>query len=356
MILDPAPTSEAELTATPIKLRKRRKRSKRDTILAISAMVAITSIIGATGYVVWERTATRPEPKPKAVALPPITGINPVEMTEHKSPAPNETKKNNKPSLAQMIQTVKDGKPAAEAITQAAAKSEESPEANLQADVKKDFIAATKLLRDFFLVLRRSDSEMEPLIREPQRVLSKYAAWKTRSKLAPAERLQIGPKFMTLDPFLVVGVPLADGTTRLAVLERSAKGVRLDWESFAIHCERTFAELPAQADDAQTLLRVNAQRSASVPPFATEPGGVTFTLSHPEEAVTLNAYLPPSVLATREQAVRYLAEATQRTMVTLMVYMDADSRAHGWVKIAAVPNVGWVKGLTAASNAELEAR
>jgi|GEM_PF-2952407 len=233
----------------------------------------------------------------------------------------------------------KDSDEAKAEVTEATAK-----DIGLRSEVKENFRIVARMMKEFLLA--RSESEIEPLIRRPFEVMPKYREWTTAVPVQPAAQFQINPKFITTDRYFLVGVPMGDGSSRLAAFEKLGKSTfRLDWESFAGWCESRFAGVPKLASNRQVLMRVNAQRSASTPPFPVEEGGLSFTLSHPDEQATLSAYMPAEVLSRGDKAARYLAGMQKRAMVTLKIYVDDECRTHGWAKIAAVPNVGWVSEL-----------
>lgn len=233
----------------------------------------------------------------------------------------------------------KDSDAAKAEVTEATAK-----DIGLRSEVKENFRIVARMMKEFLLA--RSESDIEPLIRRPFEVMPKYREWTEAVPAQPAAQFQINPKFITTDRYFLIGVPMADGSSRLAAFEKLGKSTfRLDWESFAGWCESRFAGVPKLASNRQVLMRVNAQRSASAPPFPVKEGGLSFTLSHPDEQATLSAYLPAEVLTQGDKAARYLAGMQKRGMVTLKIFVDDECRAHGWAKIAAVPNVGWVSDL-----------
>ncbi len=247
-----------------------------------------------------------------------------------------EMKKTNDKAKEAAVEMKKTNDEAKEAAVEATAK-----DIGLRSEVKNDFLTATRMIQSFFIA--RSEGEIERLIRHPKEVMPKYREWTKSHGIERPGKFQTAPKFITTDRFLLIGVPMADGSSRLAAFEKVDKAtLRLDWESFAGWCESQFADVPKLASNRQVLMRVNAQRSASTPPFPVKEGGLAFTLSHPDEQTTLSAYLPAEVLTQGDKATRYLAGMQKRGMVTLKIFVDDECRLHGWAKIAAVPNVGWV--------------
>jgi hypothetical protein len=256
-----------------------------------------------------------------------------IELAVEMKKTNDEAKKAAVELAAEMKKTKDEAK---EAAVEATAK-----DIGLRSEVKNDFLTATRMIQSFFIA--RSEGEIERLIRHPKEVMPKYREWTKSHGIERPGKFQTAPKFITTDRFLLIGVPMADGSSRLAAFEKVDKAtLRLDWESFAGWCESQFADVPKLASNRQVLMRVNAQRSASTPPFPVKEGGLAFTLSHPDEQTTLSAYLPAEVLSRGDKAARYLAGMQKRGMVTLKIFVDDECRLHGWAKIAAVPNVGWV--------------
>lgn len=256
-----------------------------------------------------------------------------VELAFEMKKTNDEAKKAAVKLAAEMKKTNDEAK---EAAVEATAK-----DIGLRSEVKNDFLTATRMIQSFFIA--RSEGEIERLIRHPKEVMPKYREWTKTHGIERPGKFQTTPKFITTDRFLLIGVPMADGSSRLAAFEKLGKAnLRLDWESYAGWCESQFADVPKIESNRQVLMRVNAQRSASIPPFPVIEGGLAFTLSHPDEQTTLSAYLPAEVLTQGDKAARYLAGMQKRGMVTLKIFVDDECREHGWAKIAAVPNVGWV--------------
>ena len=291
------------------------------------------------------------EPTASPVAKPATTLLNTLPGSKTSAPPPAAPKKETdaeKKAAAAALKAAavelegkmkKDSDEAKAEVTEATAK-----DIGLRSEVKENFRIVARMMKEFLLA--RSESEIEPLIRRPFEVMPKYREWTTAVPVQPAAQFQINPKFITTDRYFLVGVPMGDGSSRLAAFEKLGKSTfRLDWESFAGWCESRFVGVPKLASNRQVLMRVNAQRSASIPPFPVKEGGLSFTLSHPDEQATLSAYLPAEVLAQGDKAARYLAGMQKRGMMTLKIYVDDECRTHGWAKIAAVPNVGWVSDL-----------
>ena len=228
---------------------------------------------------------------------------------------------------------------AKEAVAEATAK-----DIGLRSEVKNDFLVVSRMMQDF--ILARSEAEIEQIILRPLEVMPKYREWTARIKLQPSAEQMASAKFMTTEHRMIMAVPLMNGSKRLAVFEKIGKAkFRLDWESFAGWCERRFEDVAKLESNRQVLMRVNAQRTAVKPPFPVKDGGMSFTLTHPDEPMTLNAHMSADALAEGGTAVRYMAAMKKSGTVTLKIFVDDECRSHGWVKIAAVPNVGWVSGL-----------
>jgi len=335
------------------RVRKQRKSWRLEGILQAAGLMITIVILAGAGYTVWRKTSQDRTQMPAAQVSQPSTASETKAAGATVPEASDKTGSKARKTMQQLIQETKEGRTtmvseAADSPSTSSSVASAKPGnvEELQTEVKKDFANSARVIRDFFRLLGRSNTEIMPLLRHAEAVIPKYERWKTLTQIAPAENLQIGPKFMTLDRFVIVPVPLADGSSRLAVLEKTEDGaMKLDWESFAAWCERPFEDLAACQDGERTLLRVLAQRTSSIPPFGKEGEGVSLTLSHPEESLTLNAWLPTSQSAHGGKATQYLAEMKKRSMATLVVYMDAESRAHGWLKVAEVPNMGWVTGL-----------
>jgi len=287
-----------------------------------------------------------PVAKPATTLLNTLPGIK-TSATPPAAPK-NETDAEKKAAAAAAIKVAaielegkmkKDSDEAKAEVTEATAK-----DIGLRSEVKNDFLIATRMMKAFFLA--RNESEIEPLIRRPFEVMPKYHEWTKTIKMEPPGQFQIAPKFITTDRFILIGVPMADGSTRMAAFEKLGKAtLRLDWESFAGWCESRFAEVPKLASNRQVLMRVSALQTAVKPPFPVKDGGLSFTLMHPDEPMTLNAHLPAELVAKGDKLVRHLSDMQKRGMVTLKIQVDDECRPHGWVKIAEVSNIGWVSGL-----------
>lgn len=345
--------SSLDTTAEP-KLRRRRKRKHWPwaVILLISAIVSFTAWKLIAELNTRKKLVTEKESAPtmpitngeKSTASPtPLATIHkPAPAVPAPKPTGDATKKAKETEEAKAaavelaVEMKKTNDEAKEAAVEATAK-----DIGLRSEVKNDFLTATRMIQSFFIA--RSEGEIERLIRHPKEVMPKYREWTKTHGIERPGKFQTSPKFITTDRFLLIGVPMADGSSRLAAFEKLDKAtLRLDWESFAGWCESQFADVPKLASNREVLMRANAQRSASTPPFPVKEGGLAFTLSHPDEQTTLSAYLPAEVLTRGDKAARYLAGMQKRGMVTLKIFVDDECRAHGWAKIAAVPNVGWV--------------
>ena len=219
----------------------------------------------------------------------------------------------------------------------------------LRSEVKNDFLVATRMMKSFFLA--RNKSEVESLILRPAEVMPKYQEWTQSIPVQAPEQFQIAPKFITTDRFILLGVTMADGSTRMAAFEKLGKSsLRLDWESFAGWCECRFDAVAKLKSNRQVLMRVSAQLTAAKPPFSVTEGGQSFTLMHPDEPMTLNAHMPAELMAKDANMVHHMSGMQKRGMVTLKIFVDDECRSHGWVKIADVTNIGWVSGLDTAGS------
>jgi hypothetical protein len=149
--------------------------------------------------------------------------------------------------------------------------------------------------------------------------------------------LRIGPQFGTAGSLLVTPVKMVDGSSRLAALEKTQVGYRLDWESFSAWGESRFADLPQLSAEKPALLRVTVKPSTATAPVS---GALSFTLTHPDERSTLAAYATPDSLSV-SPAARKLRDAGGG-MFTLLLTMSATDTKNGWANIHSVVCTGWV--------------
>jgi len=162
------------------------------------------------------------------------------------------------------------------------------PQAMAADKVREEFEKAATVLRQYFQ--SPSDDALAALLRHPDQSMPRHRTWSQKSRIVPAVPLRIGPQFGTAGSLLVTPVKMADGSSRLAALEKTEAGYLLDWESFSAWGESRFADLPQVSAEKPALLRVTVKPSTAVAPVA---GALSFTLTHPDERSTLAAYATP---------------------------------------------------------------
>lgn len=209
------------------------------------------------------------------------------------------------------------------------------PQAMAADKVREEFEKAATVLRQYFQ--SPSDDALAALLRHPDQSMPRHRTWSQKSRIVPAVPLRIGPQFGTAGSLLVTPVKMADGSSRLAALEKTEAGYLLDWESFSAWGESRFADLPQVSAEKPALLRVTVKPSTAVAPVA---GALSFTLTHPDERSTLAAYATPDSLSI-SPAARMLRDAGGG-MFTLLVTMSATDTKTGWANIHSVISTGWV--------------
>jgi|GEM_PF-5707353 len=209
------------------------------------------------------------------------------------------------------------------------------PQAMAADKVREEFEKAATVLRQYFK--SPSDDALATLLRHPDQSMPRHRTWSQKSRIMPAVPLRIGPQFGTAGSLLVTPVKMADGSSRLAALEKTEAGYRLDWESFSAWGESRFADLPQVSLEKPTLLRVTVKPSTAVAPVA---GALSFTLTHPDERSTLAAYATPDSLSI-SPAARMLRDG-RGGMFTLLATMSATDTKVGWANIHSIVSTGWV--------------
>lgn len=209
------------------------------------------------------------------------------------------------------------------------------PEAMAADKVRVEFEKAATVLRKYFQ--SPSDAALTALLRHPDQSMPRHRLWSQKNRIVPAVPLRIGPQFGTAGSLLVTPVKMVDGSSRLAALEKTEAGYRLDWESFSAWGESRFADLPQLSAEKPALLRVNVKPSTATAPVE---GALSFTLTHPDERSTLAAYALPQSLSV-SPAARKLRDAGSG-MFTLLLTMTSEDVKNGWANIHSVVSTGWV--------------
>jgi hypothetical protein len=209
------------------------------------------------------------------------------------------------------------------------------PEAMAADKVREEFEKAATVLRQYFQ--SPSDEALAALLRHPDQSMPRHRLWAQKNRIVPAVPLRIGPQFGTAGSLLVTPVKMVDGSSRLAALEKTQVGYRLDWESFSAWGESRFADLPQLSAEKPALLRVTVKPSTATAPVS---GALSFTLTHPDERSTLAAYATPDSLSV-SPAARKLRDAGGG-MFTLLLTMSATDTKNGWANIHSVVCTGWV--------------
>lgn len=204
-------------------------------------------------------------------------------------------------------------------------------------EVRGEFEKAASVLRKYFQ--SPVDEELRKLVRHPDETMPRHREWALTRRIVPAIPLQIGPQFGVSGSLLVTGVKLTDGSMRMAALEHTDQGYRLDWESFSAWGESRFADLARLEPGKTALMRVTLKPSSATPP-AVAQGGASFTISHPDERSTLAAYATAEVLESTP-AGRRLSKASGE-MFTVRLAVDAEDVKDGLVRIHEVVATGWL--------------
>ncbi|MFN0075219.1 MAG: hypothetical protein ACKVY0_01965 [Prosthecobacter sp.] len=204
-------------------------------------------------------------------------------------------------------------------------------------EVRGEFEKAASVLRKYFQ--SPVDEELGKLLRHPAETMPRHREWALTRRIVPANPLQIGPQFGVSGSLLVTGVKLVDGSLRIAALENSDQGYRLDWESFSAWGESRFTDLANLEPGKTALMRVTIKPSSATPP-ATAPGGASFTIAHPDERSTLAAYATAEVLESTLPA-RRLSKASGG-MFTVRLAVDAEDVKNGLARIHEVIATGWL--------------
>lgn len=209
------------------------------------------------------------------------------------------------------------------------------PKALSAEKAREEFSRAAEVLRRYFQ--SPNEDTLAAILRHPDESLPRHREWSLRHHLVPAVPLRIGPQFGMQDSLLVTSIKMADGTSRLAALEKTAAGYRLDWESLSAWGECRFNEIMTLSPDQTVVLRVTARPSSATAPKA---DAHSFTLSNPDERSTLAAYASSAVLA-RSRASR-LFQSANGGMFTLRLAAAPAGLGGGWACIHEVISAGWV--------------
>lgn len=207
------------------------------------------------------------------------------------------------------------------------------PQALSAEKAREEFSHASEVLRRYFQ--SPTNDTLAAILRHPDQSMPRHRDWSRRHHLVPAVPLRIGPQFGIQDSLLVTSIKMADGTSRLAALEKTVSGYRLDWESLSAWGECRFNEVLNLPPDQTVVLRVTARPSSATAP---QLDAHSFTLSHPDERSTLAAYALSTVLA-RSRASRLLQSAHD-AMFT--VRLSAAPEGGGWACVHEVISAGWV--------------
>lgn len=206
---------------------------------------------------------------------------------------------------------------------------------------------AGKAFADASAVLRRAvpfstAESLGALVRHPDITLPRCRAWSPSRPMTPMVPLKIGPKFGIMEELMVTTLLMQDGSARPVVMEKTAQGYLLDWESLAGWGECSFKDVPKLPVGQRTLLRVNVRSSSELPSFTHELG-MSFILAHPEEDLTLTAHVTEPIL--NKSAAGQLLRVAEDAPFVLRIAVDEDCLKHGWVRVAEVVCSGWVTDL-----------
>lgn len=196
------------------------------------------------------------------------------------------------------------------------------------------------------MVLRRainssSTSLLSDSVRHPDLTMPRVRSLPGPRQVVPSLPLSIGPEFGIKGDLLLTTVRLVDGSDRPVVLEKTAEGYKLDWESFTGWCETDFDGLQTHVGMKvhPRLMRVRCQRTSARSPFADEKG-ISLVISHPAEKETLSTFVPDAVLQ-RSPAGEELRYSSGGPFV-LLIEADRETIQHGWVRVEEVICSGWV--------------
>lgn len=292
------------------------RRKRRSRLPAIAAVL----FAFATLFIVVSTVRNRQRPAVERGDVPSMASSASTQPPAPARPAPPLKKEEPvKPAAAQKIKPLK---------------------AMPSGEVRTEFEKAAAVLRSYFQ--SPSDNELQTLLRHPADTLPRHRAWTTKRRLVPAIPLQIGPQFGVSGSLLVTSVKLADGSSRLAALEHTPQGYRLDWESFSAWGECHFSDLAAWGVERPALVRVMIRPSSATPPVGAS--AASFTVSHPDERATLAAYALNNVL-DRSPSARGLRNSGGG-MFTLRLAVDENDAKSGWARITEVVSIGWVAELS----------
>lgn len=195
-------------------------------------------------------------------------------------------------------------------------------------------------------VLRRAIGSNSPsllldCIRHPSTTKMRVRSLSPSRQVVPALPLIIGPQFGITGDLLLTTIRLANGNDRAVVLEKTAEGYKLDWESYTGWCETDFDGLQTHVGMKvhPKLMRVRCQPTSASAPFS-EQKGISIVISHPAETETLNAFVPEEVLR-RSPAGSEIKDSSGGPF-TLLIKPDRDTIQHGWVMVEEIICSGWV--------------
>ena len=195
-------------------------------------------------------------------------------------------------------------------------------------------------------VLRRAISSnsttlLSDCVRHPSITMMRVRSMSPSRQVVPALPLIIGPQFGITGDLLLTTIRLANGNDRAVVLEKTAEGYKLDWESFSGWCETDFDGLQTHVGMKvhPKLMRVRCQPTSARAPFP-EQNGISIVISHPAETETLSTFVPEEVLQ-RSPAGAELRNSSGGPFI-LLIKPDRDTIQHGWVKAEEIICSGWV--------------
>jgi hypothetical protein len=206
--------------------------------------------------------------------------------------------------------------------------------------------AARESFHEACAVLRRaitpgSTGLLEDCVRHPAVTMPRARTMPLSRAAMPSFPLSIGPGFGITGDLLLTTVRLLDGTERPAVLEKTAEGYKLDWESFNGWCETDFDGLQTHVGMKvhPRLMRVNCQPTSGRAPFSEEKG-ISLVITHPAEKEALNTFVSETVLQRTTAGAEL--KSSKGGPFTLYIQPDRDTIKHGWVRVDEVICSGWV--------------
>ncbi|MEZ5386937.1 MAG: hypothetical protein R3F13_15625 [Prosthecobacter sp.] len=277
----------------------------------------------------------KPSAPPKVPAIASINHLKPGKGDEEKVSA-----------LKALL-----AKKAAEVVPMPAPVTKEVPKLKAMPanEIRDEFEKAASVLRDYFQ--SPSPDKLETLVRHPDQTMLRLREWSLTRRLVPAQPLQIGPQFGVSGSLLITNIKLDDGSLRIAALEKTDRGYRLDWESFSAWGESRFADLNHLQPGTTALMRVSIRPSSATPP-AHAQGGASYTITHPDERTTLAAYADAKTLQASLQS-RRLWQAGSG-MFTLRLGVEPEDVKEGRARICEVVCTGWMPEFAEAPSSSSE--